>query len=78
MNRRSGDEIERRISDWERTRDGLGAEATHGLVRYINDEIDRLRYEKMMRDRPMAGGRRATDPRPFVDMSDGPRPAPRR
>lgn len=64
MDRRSTDEIERRIREWERTRDGLGSDATYGLVRYINDEIDRLRHEKLLRARPMAGGRRATDPKP--------------
>jgi hypothetical protein len=66
MNRRSGDEIERRITEWERTRDSLGDSASHGLVRYLNDEIDKLRHEKMMRDRPVAGGRRTTDPRTII------------
>jgi len=61
MHRRSVDEIERRIAQWEQTRDGLGSGAAHGLVRVINDEIDRLRYEKLMRDRPRPDGRRATD-----------------
>ena len=61
MNRRSSDEIERRIAQWERTRDSLGQDTTHGLVRVINDEINKLRYEKLLRDRPMPSGRRATD-----------------
>ena len=64
MDRRSSDEIERRIREWEQTRDRFGADGGHGVVRFINDEIDRLRYEKRSRDRPMAGGRRATDPKP--------------
>ena len=67
MNRRSVDEIERRIAQWEQTRDGLGSSAAHGLVRVINDEIDRLRYEKLMRGRPLADGRRATDRRQRAD-----------
>jgi hypothetical protein len=61
MQRRSVDEIERRIAQWEQTRDELGATAAHGLIRVINDEIDRLRYEKLARDRPLSDGRRATD-----------------
>ena len=64
MDRRSSDEIEQRIREWERTRDSLGPDAGHGVVRYINDELDKLRYEKLMRDRPLPGGRRATDPKP--------------
>jgi len=66
MDRRSADAIERRIREWERTRDDLGTDAGHGVTRYINDEIDRLRYEKLIRDRPMPGGRRATDPKPTL------------
>ncbi len=63
MDRRNTDGIEQRIRQWEETRDGLGSDAPYTLVRYINDEIDRLRHEKLMRARPKPGGRRATDPR---------------
>ena len=63
MERRSADEIERRIRQWERARDRLGAEASSALVRFLNDEIDRLRHEKLLRTRPVTGGRRASDPR---------------
>ena len=64
MDRRSADEIERRIRQWERTRDRLGADTSAALVRFLNDEIDRLRHEKLLRTRPLAGGRRATDSQP--------------
>ena len=63
MERRSADEIERRIRQWEQTRDRLGADTSSALVRFVNDEIDRLRHEKLRRTRPLAGGRRASDPR---------------
>lgn len=76
MNRRSTDELARRIEDWERTREALGHDTTHGLVRYINDEIDKLRFEKMVRERPMPEGRRAGDARhPGATPASRPRPA---
>lgn len=64
MDQRSGDEIEQRIRQWERTRDDLGPAAPYALISYLNDEIAKLRHEKAMRDKPLPGGRRASDPRP--------------
>lgn len=63
MNRRCADDVQRKIDEWERLRDDLGSDATHAVVGYINAEVDRLRLEKLMRSRPIPGGRRADDPR---------------
>ena len=63
MNRRGADAIDRHLSEWERTRESLGADAPPAVVRYVDDEMARLHHERAMRDRPMLGGRRATDPR---------------
>jgi len=68
MFRRSGDEIEQRIARWEKTRDGLGWQATHGVVRVINQEINKLRHEKLKCARPLPGGRRASDPPQRADV----------
>ena len=64
MNRRCADDVQRKIDEWERLRDDLGSDATHAVVGYISAELDRLRLEKLDRSRPLAGGRRAHDPRP--------------
>ena len=64
MNRRCADDIQHKIDQWERLRDELGVDATHAVIGYISSELDRLRLEKLMRSRPVAGGRRADDPRP--------------
>jgi hypothetical protein len=64
MNRRCADDVQLKIDEWERLRDELGADATHAVIGYISSELDRLRLEKLMRSRPVAGGRRADDPRP--------------
>lgn len=64
MNRRCADDVQRKIDEWERLRDELGADATHAVIGYISSEVARLRLEKMMRSRPVTGGRRADDPRP--------------
>jgi len=68
MFRRSVDEIEQRITRWEQTRDSLGWQTTHGVVRVINQEIAKLRHEKLIGDRPVPGGRRATDPPQRLDV----------
>lgn len=64
MNRRWADDVQRKIDEWERLRDDLGSDATHAVVGYISAELDRLRLEKLVRSRPLAGGRRAGDPQP--------------
>ena len=64
MNRRQGDDVQQKIDQWERLRDELGSDATHAVIGYISAELDRLRLEKLMRSRPLPGGRRAGDPRP--------------
>ena len=64
MNRRQGDDVQRKIDQWERLRDELGSDATHAVIGYISAELDRLRLEKLMRSRPLPGGRRADDPQP--------------
>jgi len=64
MNRRQGDDVQRKIDEWERLRVELGSDATHSVIGYISGELDRLRLEKMIRSRPLAGGRRADDPQP--------------
>ena len=69
MNRRCADDVQRKIDEWERLRDDLGTEATHAVIGYISAELDRLRLEKLMRNRPLPGGRRAGDPRPR-DVAD--------
>lgn len=61
MDRRSTDEIEQQLSNWERTRNSLGDNPPHGVIRYIDSEMDRLRFERSKRDRPQLGGRRSTD-----------------
>ena len=74
MNRRCADDVQRKIDQWERLREDLGDDTTHAVIGYINAEVDRLRLEKLMRSRPLAGGRRADDPRP---PGAGGIPAPR-
>lgn len=64
MNRRWADDVQRKIDGWERLRDDLGSGATHAVIGYISAELDRLRLEKLIRSRPLAGGRRADDPPP--------------
>jgi hypothetical protein len=64
MKRRQADSIQQKIDHWERLREDLGADATHSVVGYISAELDRLRLEKLMRSRPVRGGRRADDPQP--------------
>lgn len=64
MNRRKTDEIEARIQSWERLRAELGPDAPHAVVGYVNAEIDRLRFNKLVRSRPVPGGRRDEDPEP--------------
>ena len=64
MNRRGADEVQRKIHEWEQLREDLGGDATHAVIGYINSELDRLRLEKLVRSRPVPGGRRADDPLP--------------
>lgn len=64
MNRRCADDVQRKIDEWERLRDDLGSDATHAVIGYISAELDRLRLEKLIRSRPLPGGRRAGDPQP--------------
>lgn len=61
MSRRSTDLFQRRIDEWERLRSDC-SDADPGVVGYIAGEVDRLRHEWAMRNRPRPGGRRATDP----------------
>lgn len=62
MKRRCADDLQRKIDEWERLRDDLGSDATHAVIGYISAELDRLRLEKLICSRPLAGGRRAGDP----------------
>jgi hypothetical protein len=64
MNRRRADQLQRKIEQWERLRDDLGDESTHAVIGYISAELDRLRLEKLIFSRGVAGGRRADDPQP--------------
>lgn len=64
MQRRSADGVQAKIEQWERLREDLGSDATHAVIGYISAELDRLRLEKLMRSRPVAGGRRSSDPQP--------------
>lgn len=66
MNRRQGDDVQRKIDEWERLRAELGDDATHAVIGYISSELDRLRLEKLIRSRPVTGGRRADDPQPRI------------
>ena len=64
MNRRWSDDVQRKIDEWEQLRNELGGDATHAVIGYISSELDRLRLEKLVRSRPLPGGRRAGDPQP--------------
>lgn len=77
MDRRSGDVVQRMIDEWEATCQSLGPDAPPAVLEYLECEIARLRAEKSTRDRPLAGGRRAGDPKPYSSemrsSSDEPR-----
>jgi len=60
MNRRDSDSIRHRIDEWERLRADC-SDAGPGVTRFVDHEIDRLRFELTMRTRPRPDGRRASD-----------------
>jgi len=66
MHRRSPDDIECRIGDWECLRQALGPAASPAAASLIDRELDRLRHELALRDKARVLGRRATDPKPTL------------
>ena len=71
MHRRSSDEVQRKIDEWSLMRGDFGPDAPRAVTDFIDAEIDKLRYEKRMRDRPMPNGRRASDVPVGGGRSDG-------
>lgn len=58
------DEVDRKISEWEKLRASIGDNPPRDVEIYIQSEIDRLRHDRRVLDRPCAGGRRDYDPKP--------------
>ena len=73
MHRRSSDEVQRKIDEWSLMRGDFGPDAPRAVTDFIDAEIDKLRYEKKMRDRPMPDGRRASDTSATNRRPDGDR-----
>ena len=59
--KRSTDQIDRRIAEWERMRADFGPAAPATVTDLIDHEVDKLRRKRTAMDQPQANGRRATD-----------------
>ena len=59
--KRSTDQIDRRIAEWERMRADFGPAAPATVTDIIDHEVDKLRRKRTAMDQPQANGRRATD-----------------
>lgn len=68
VGRRSTDELERQIADWELIRRALAPGALPVAASFIDEEIRKLRHEVRLRDAPKPWGRRAMDPKPTLLM----------
>lgn len=59
--KRSTDQIDRRIAEWEQMRADFGPAAPAIITDVIDHEVDRLRRRRTALDEPRSNGRRATD-----------------
>ena len=65
--KRSTDQIDRRIAEWEQMRSDFGPAAPAIITDVIDHEVGRLRRRRTAMDQPQANRRRATD-RPAADL----------
>lgn len=64
MHRRLTDALERDIAQWECIRRVLDPGVAPHAMASVEREIERLRHERAVKDRPKVWGRRATDLKP--------------
>ena len=69
MDRRITDKLQNKISEWERMRDDFGDRSPLAVQEFIDGEIEKLRWQKAQKSRPLLEGRRATDRRSFTSSS---------
>ncbi len=61
MDRRSTDKLQNKIGEWERMRDEFGDRCPLTVQSFIDAEVEKLRWERAQKSRPMPAGRRSTD-----------------
>lgn len=64
MHRRLTDALARDIADWEHVRRVLNPDTASAALAFIEGEIERLRFQYAVSERPRVHGRRASDPKP--------------